>query len=71
MDPFPDTQNCGLRMRDCLERFPRYHSLAILACITARASCRHRLLAVSFEVGGGKRSRHSRGMRNPEFCVSG
>ena len=47
--------------------------LAIPACITARAwrtcrdACRDRLP----EVARGKRSRHSRRMRNPKFNVSG
>ena len=46
--------------QDCRERFPRHRGLAIPTCITARAShtcrdaCRDRLLAVSFEVGGGE-----------------
>ena len=60
------------------ERFPRHHGLAIPTCITARAwrtwrdACRDRKQAVCFEVSGGeKRSRHSRGMRNPQFYVSG
>ena len=40
--------------------FPRHRGLAVPPCITARASrtcldaCRDRLLAVSFEVGGGE-----------------
>ena len=38
MGLFPDTQNCGLRMRrEYRERFPRHHGLAITACIMARA----------------------------------
>ena len=59
--------------RECRERFPGHRGLAIPTCITARASrtcrdaCRDRWLAVSFEVS----SRHSRCMRNPQFCVSG
>ena len=61
MGLLPDTWNCGLRMRrECRERFPRHSGLAIPTCITARASrtcrdaCRDRLLALSFEVGGGE-----------------
>ena len=64
--------------RECRERFPRHRRWAIPTCITARASrtcrdaCRDRQLAVSFEIGGGgKRSRHSRRMRNLQFYVSG
>ena len=46
--------------RECRERFPSHHQVAIPACITACASstcrdkCRDRYLAVSFEVGGGE-----------------
>ena len=64
--------------RECRERFPRHRRWAIPTCITARASrtcrdaCRDRWLSVSFEIGGGgKRSRHSRRMRNQQFYVSG
>ena len=64
--------------RECRERFPRHRRWAIPTCITARASrtcrdaCRDRQLSVSFEIGGGgKRSRHSRRMRNLQFYVSG
>ena len=35
-----DMQNCGLHMRrECRERFPRHHGLAIPTCITARYAC--------------------------------
>ena len=64
--------------RECRERFPRHRRWAIPTCITARASrtcrdaCRDRQLSVSFEIGGGgKRSRHSRRMRNLQIYVSG
>ena len=64
--------------RECRERFPRHRGWAIPTCITARAShtcrdaCRDQEQAVSFEIGGGgKRSRHSRRMRNLQFYVSG
>ena len=64
--------------RECRERFPRHRGWAIPTCITARASrtcrdaCRDHEQAVSFEIGGGgKRSRHSRRMRNLQFYVSG
>ena len=60
MGLLPDTQICGLPMRqECWERFPYHRGLAIPTCITARASCTcrdawlGRQLAVSFEVGGG------------------
>ena len=45
--------------------FKGNHQLAILVCITARASrtCR--------DACRGKRSRHSRRMHNPQFYVSG
>ena len=61
MGLLPDTYNYGLRMhRECRERFPRQHLLAIPTGITARAlrtcrdACRDHNLAVSFEVGGGE-----------------
>ena len=55
MGLLPDTQTCGLRMhRVGRERFPCHYGLAIPTCITARASCRDRKLAISFEVGGGE-----------------
>ena len=47
--------------RECRERFPRHRGLAIPTCIMARVwrtcrdACRDRLLAVSFEVGGGEK----------------
>ena len=44
------------------------HYLAIPACITARA-VRH--VGIANPRRRGKRSRHSRHMRNPQFCVSG
>ena len=66
------TRNYGLRMRrECRERFPRHHGLAIPTCVTARArrtcrdACRDHLLAVSFKVI------HSRRMRNLQLCTSG
>ena len=46
--------------REFQERFPRRRKLAILTCITVRASRTYRdayrdcLLAVTFEVGGGE-----------------
>ena len=77
--PLARYANLRVRMRrKCRERFPRHHRQAIPTCITARASrtcrdaCRDRQLTVSFEIGGGgKRSRHSRRMRNLQFYVSG
>ena len=73
----PDTQNCGLRMRwEYRERFPSHRRLAIPTCITCMAHvpwCMPRSLTVGFiwSRWRGKRSRHSRRMRNPQFCVSG
>ena len=62
--------------RKCRERFPCHPGLAIPTCITARASracldaCRDRWLTVSFRSWWrGKRSRHSRRMRNPQFYL--
>ena len=43
--------------RECRERFLRHRGLAILTCITARASpevCRDCYLVISFEDGGGE-----------------
>ena len=38
MGLLPDTQNCGLRMRqECRECFPRFRALAIPTCIMERA----------------------------------
>ena len=61
MGLLPDRQNYGLCMRrECRVRFSRPRELAIPTCITAcawytcRDACRDRLLAVSFEVGGGE-----------------
>ena len=79
MGLLPDTQNCGLRMRqECRERFPRHrlqrkprvsdpdmhHGTCLTHvpwCMSGSPTC----------YGGGKRSRHSRHMHNPEFYVSG
>ena len=77
--PFARYVKLRVRMRrECRERFPRHRRWAIPTCITARAwrtcrdACRDRQLSVSFEIGGGgKRSRHSRRMRNLQFYVSG
>ena len=75
MGLLPDTQNCELRMRR--ERFPRHSGLAIPTCITARAwrtcrdACRDRLLAVSFEVGGGENIPGACATPPPPLYVSG
>ena len=78
MGLLPDTLNCGSRMhRECRERFPLHRGLAIPISITARA------LRVSWCMPGsltnaflwsrwrGKRSRHSRRMRIPQYFASG
>ena len=53
--------------RECQERFPCHRRWR-----TCRNACRDRYLAVSFKSRWrGKRSRHSRRMRNPQFHVSG
>ena len=79
MGLLPDTLNCGLRMRrECRERFPHPRRLEIPTCITARASrtCRDAMpgsLTCVFLWSWwlGKRSRHSRRMRNPQFYLFG
>ena len=69
-----DTQNCGLRMRrEYREGFPRHRGLAIPTCTAARAwrmpgSPTNDFLLSRWR---GKRSRHSRRMHTPQFCVSG
>ena len=66
----PNTQYCGMRKRrKCRERFPRHSGLAIPTCITAHAWS----LTSGFlwSCWRGKRSRHSRWMRIPQFSVSG
>ena len=79
MGLLPDTWNCGLRMRrECRERFPRHQlqrkplvsnpGMHHGTCVTHVPWC----MSGSLTCGGrGKRSRHSRRMRNPQFYVSG
>ena len=79
MGLLPDTYNCGLRMsRECWERFPRpprvsdpdmHHG----TCVTHVPWYMPGSLASGFHWSRwrGKRSRHSRRMRNPQFYVSG
>ena len=75
----PDTYNCGLRThRECRERFPHHHWLTIPVCTMARAvthmpGCMPGSLTHGFlwRRWRGKRSRHSRRMRNPQFYISG
>ena len=79
MDLLPDTWNCGLRMRrECRKRFPRHQLQRKLpvsnpdmhhgTCVTHVPWC----MSGSLTCGGrGKRSRHSRRMRNPQFYISG
>ena len=76
MGLLPDTQICGLRVRrECRERFSRHRlqrkpldsdTGMHLAC--ARAVMHVGIANLRWR---GKRSRHSRRMRNPQFCVSG
>ena len=79
MGLLPDMQNCGLRMRwECRERFPRHRCQRKLlvsdpdmhhgTCVTHVPWCMSGSLNRG---GGGKRSRHSRRMRNSQFYVSG
>ena len=58
--------------RECRERFPRHRGLATPTCIMARAWCMPGSLTrgVLWSRWRGKRSRHSRHMRNPQFYVS-
>ena len=76
MGLLPDTWNCGLRMRR--ECFPRHQlqrkplvsnpGMHHGTCVTHVPWC----MSGSLTCGGrGKRSRHSRRMRNPQFYVSG
>ena len=71
--------NCVLRMRrDCWERFPRHQlqwktqvsdpGMHHGTCVTHVPWCMPGSL---FCGGRGKRSRHSRRMRNPQFYISG
>ena len=79
MGLLPDTQNCGLRMRrECRERFPRPQRVSDPdmhhgTCVTHVPWCMPGLLTSGFlwSWWRGKRSRHSRRMRNPQFRVSG
>ena len=75
----PDTWKCGLRMRrECRERFPRHRlqrkplisdpGMHHGTCVTHVPWC---MSGSPTYDGGGKRSRHSRHMRNPQFYVSG
>ena len=73
-----DTQNCGLRMRrECRERFP-HHRLQRKLLVSGpgmhHGTCDARAVmhvGIANPRWRGKRSRHSRRMRNPQFCVSG
>ena len=81
MGLLPNTSNCGCacagnagNVFSATAGKQKKMPTCITACAwrTCRDACRDRYLAVSFEFGGGgKRSRHSRHMRNPQFCVSG
>ena len=79
MGLLPDTQYRGLRMRrECRERFPRHRlqrkplvsdpGMHHGTCVTHVPWCMSGSLNCG---GGGKRSRHSRRMRNSQFYVSG
>ena len=78
MGLLPDAQNCGLRMRgECREHFPchRLHRKRLVSARHASRHVRHARAVMHVEIANprwrGKRSRHSRRMRNPQFCVSG
>ena len=68
-------QNCGLRMRrECRKRFPRHRFQRKPLVYDPGMHVTHVPWCISGSLirdGGGKRSRHSRRMRNPKFCVSG
>ena len=79
MGLLPDTQNCGLRMRwEYRERFPRHrirgkplvsdHGMHHGTCVTHVPWCMSGSLTRGLR---GKRSRHSRPLRNPQFYVFG
>ena len=79
MGLLPDTQNRRLRMRrECRERFPRHWlqrkplvsdpGMHHGTCVTHVPWCMSGSLNCG---GGGKRSRHSRRMRNSHLYVSG
>ena len=66
MDLLLDTQKFGLRMRrECRERFPRYRGLAITASRHVRHARTVMHVGITKPWWRGKRSRHSRRMRNP------
>ena len=77
MGLLPDMQNCGLRMRrECKERFP-HHQLQRKPLLSDPGMHHGACVTHVMHAGianprwRGKRSRHSRRMRNPPFCVSG
>ena len=79
MGLLPDTYNCGLCMhRECRERFPHQglqrKSLGSDPDMPSR-HVRHVRVVIHIGIANpqwwGKRSRYSRRMRNPQFCVSG
>ena len=62
----------GMRMRrECRESFPRHWLQR--KCLVSDPSMHHVpwCMSGSLARGGGENSRHSRRMRNPQFCVSG
>ena len=78
MGVLPDRQNCGLHMRRECRGFPHNRGLTIPSCITARLTHHVPWCMAGSRTSGfiwsrwrGKRSRHSKRMRNPQFYVSG
>ena len=76
MGLLPDTQNLGLRMRrECRERFPRHQPqrkpLVSDPGMHQGTRVTHVPWCISGSLNCGKRSRHSRRMRNSQFYVSG
>ena len=71
MDLLPDTLNCALRMRrECRERFP-LDRLQRKPLVSDPGMHHGTCVSGSLTRDGGKRSRHSRRMRNPLFYLSG
>ena len=73
MGLLPDKQNCGLRMRPGTFSPPPRFSDPDMHHGTCMATCMPGSLISGFLWSRcwGKRSKHSRRMHNPQFCVSG
>ena len=74
MDLLPNMKDCGFRMRrECRERFPRHRlqrkPLISDPCMHHARAAMH--VGIANPLWRGKRSPHSRCMRNPQFYISG